>query len=110
VVDADGRLRGIVSRRDLLRPYLRPDTAIREDVIREVLERTLWLEPQSIEVTVNDGRVALRGRADRRSTAQIAARLTRAVDGVVAVIDDLSWNFDDTQELHRRSVFDSPVP
>jgi CBS domain-containing protein len=110
VVDADGRLVGIVSRRDLLRPYLRPDTAIRDDVVNEVLDRSLWVEPQTIEVVVKDGRVVLRGRADRRSTAQIAARLTRAVDGVVAVIDEMSWGFDDTQKVHRPSVFDSPVP
>ena len=62
------------------------------------------------EVVVGDGRVVLSGRADRRSTAQIAARLARAVDGVVAVVDEMSWGFDDTQKVHRRSVFDSPVP
>jgi osmotically-inducible protein OsmY len=46
---------------------------------------------------VTDGRVTLRGRADRKSTAEIAVRLTRAVDGVVAVIDELTWAFDDEE-------------
>jgi hypothetical protein len=40
----------------------------------------------------------LRGRADRRSTAEIAAHLTRSIDGVVAVVDDeLTWDFDDSK-------------
>jgi CBS domain-containing protein len=100
VVDGEGRLVGIVSRRDLLKPYLRPDTAIQRDVVTDVLDQTLWLDPQMIEVSVTDGRVLLRGCADRRSTAQIAVRLTRAVDGVVAVVDQLTWTFDDTQKAH----------
>jgi len=97
VVNEEGRLIGIVSRRDLLRPYLRPDSAIRQDVEIEVLKRTLWIIPATIEASVTDGRVTLRGRADRKSTAEIAVRLTRAVDGVVAVIDELTWAFDDEE-------------
>ena len=50
--DADGRLVGIVSRRDLLRPYLRPDDDIRGEVAAEALERTLWAEPGTIRVAV----------------------------------------------------------
>jgi CBS domain-containing protein len=95
VVEEDGRLVGVVARRDLLRPYLRADSAIRQDVEYEVLRRTLLVIPGTVDVFVNDGRVTLRGRADRRSTAEIAVQLTRAVDGVVAVIDELTWEFDD---------------
>jgi CBS domain-containing protein len=105
VVDADGRLTGIVSRRDLLRPYLRPDSDIRGEVIGEVLEHTLGIEPDTIQVAVSGGRVTLSGRADRHSTAKIAARLTAAVDGVVGVDDELTWAFDDTAELRRRYMF-----
>src|SRR6185437_6871199 len=95
VVEDDGQLIGIVARRDLLRPYLRSDSAIRQDVEFEVLQRTLWVIPATIDVFVTDGRVTLRGRADRRSTAEIAVRLTRAVDGVVAVTDEMTWVLDD---------------
>jgi CBS domain-containing protein len=95
VVDDDGRLIGIVARRDLLRPYLRSDSVIRQDVEFEVLERTLWVIPATIDVSVSGGRVTLHGRADRRSTAEIAVRLTRAIDGVVAVHDELTWDIDD---------------
>jgi len=101
----NGHLVGIVSRRDLLRPYLRPDSAIRGDILADVLEHTLWVEPGTIEVDVEHGRVTLSGRADRRSTARIAVRLTGAVDGVVAVVDELTWEFDDiAAERHQAGV------
>jgi CBS domain-containing protein len=109
VVDDNGVLVGIVSRRDLLRPYTQPDSTIERDVRDQVVRRTLWAEPQSIEIKVSDGVVTLSGQADRRSTAQIAARLTRAVDGVVDVVDELTWEFDDTEVARRRYVFDASV-
>ena len=105
VVDTDGLLTGIVSRLDLLRPYLRPDGDIRGEVIGEVLEHTLRSEPDTIQVAVSGGRVTLSGRADRHSTAKIAVRLAAAVDGVVGVDDELTWAFDDTAEPLRRYMF-----
>src|SRR5947207_11121421 len=44
VVDADGRLVGIVSRRDLVRLYTRPDPQVRTSVTEGVL-RLLWIDP-----------------------------------------------------------------
>jgi CBS-domain-containing membrane protein len=90
VVNAEGRLVGIVARRDLLRTYLRPDRAIREEVTVEVLGKTLGIEQPDVEVRVTEGVVTLRGRVDRRSTGLIALKLTRAVTGVVAVVDELT--------------------
>src|SRR4051794_37806803 len=55
VVDEEAGLIGIVTRRDLLRVFLRPDDEIRAEVIDEVLVRSLWLRPQSVAVTVTDG-------------------------------------------------------
>ena len=107
VVNAEGRLCGIVSRRDLLRPYLRPDADIQRDVTAEVLTRTLLLDPRTVEVVVVGGRVTLRGRLDRRSSVEIAVRLTGAIDGVVTVLDELTWDWDDTAETHRLSAFDA---
>ncbi len=107
VVDDDsGVLRGIVARRDLLRDYLRPDAAIREEIVSSVLERVLLMD-SGVEVTVLDGVARLRGMTDRRSTAQIAARLVRAVPGVVDVIDQLDYGYDDTELTHRRYTFDA---
>ena len=99
VVDADGRLIGIVSRADLLKTFLRGDDEIREEVIRDVFMRVLWAEPEKFEVTVDDGVVTLAGELQLRSSTVIAVRLTRKVDGVVDVIDQLSYQIDDHDRL-----------
>ncbi|WP_327002163.1 CBS domain-containing protein [Dactylosporangium sp. NBC_01737] len=97
VVDDDELLVGIVSRRDLLRRYLREDDVIRADVIESVLRGIMWIDPIEVDVAVTGGHVTLAGKIDRRSSAQIAVRLIRGLDGVVGVTDDdLKWGFDDT--------------
>jgi CBS domain-containing protein len=101
VVDEQGRLVGIISRRDLLRVYLRDDEAVREEIRRQVLHRTLWIDPETVTVSVERGVVALGGSVDRRSTAQIIARMCETVPGVVEVVDDIAFDYDDTTELHR---------
>ena len=102
VLDDAGNLAGIVSRRDLLRRYLRDDEAIRADVHDGVLRGILWIEPSDVFVSVRDGHVTLTGHVDRRTTAQIATRLVRRLDGVVGVTDEgLEWRFDDTTVQHR---------
>lgn len=97
VVDEEDRLIGIVTRRDLLRVFLRPDDEIREEVIDEVLVRSLWLGPQSVAVTVTDGVVRLEGELDRHSEVPIAVRMAGQVDGVVAVVDRLTYRVDDSR-------------
>ena len=104
VVNDAGCVVGIVARRDLLRIYTRPDATIQRDVVNQVIRRTLLLEPSEIEASVTDGIVTLSGTTDRRSTAEIAARLTHAVDGVVDVIDNLTWEYDDAADLRRGYV------
>ncbi|NEA60771.1 CBS domain-containing protein [Streptomyces sp. SID13666] len=106
VVDEQDRLIGIVTRRDLLQVFLRPDSDIRRDVVDEVLVRTLWVVPQTIAVTVYGGVVTLEGELERRSEVDIALRLTPLIDGVVAVVDKLTYRLDDSHlkvgepELH----------
>lgn len=97
VVDEEDRLIGIVTRRDLLRVFLRPDDEIRAEVIDEVLVRSLWLRPQSVAVTVTDGVVRLEGELDRHSEIPIAVRMAGQVDGVVAVVDRLTYRVDDSR-------------
>jgi len=103
VVDGRGRAVGIVSRRDLLRVYLRDDEAIRDEIRNQVLRQTLWIDPDTIDVSVDQGVVVLIGRADRRSTTQIIVRLCEAVPGVVEVIDQLEHGYDDTADMNRHS-------
>ncbi|WP_306338488.1 CBS domain-containing protein [Streptomyces sp. KL118A] len=96
VIDDEDRLVGIVTRRDLLQVFLRPDDEIRREVIAQVLVHTLWLAPQSIEVDVDNGVVTLAGALERRSEVPVALHMTREIDGVVAVQDRLTYRVDDS--------------
>jgi CBS-domain-containing membrane protein len=97
VVDDLGRLIGVVSRGDLLKVHLRPDADIRADITEDVLHRVLVVEKGAVDVRVVDGVVTLTGTVDRRSSGQIAVRLTGQVAGVVAVVDELGYDFDDSE-------------
>ncbi|MFD8725891.1 CBS domain-containing protein [Streptomyces sp. NPDC059629] len=96
VLDEEWRLVGIVTRRDLLQVFLRPDAEIHSQVVEEVLERALWLEPRSIDVSVTEGVVTLAGQMDRKTDTEIAVSMTRQIDGVVAVVDKLTFRLDDS--------------
>jgi len=99
VVDELGRLVGIVSRPDLLKVFLRSDDDIREEVETDVLEQSLSIQPSAVRVTVVDGVVTLDGTVDRKSLVPVAVRLTRAVDGVVDVVERLDYSFDDEKAV-----------
>ena len=93
VVDEHGRLIGVVSRRDLLAVFLRPDEDIAADV-RQVLDEILHAEPGEAEVAVRDGIVTLTGALDPNTGSHgdlipVAIRLMWDVDGVVDIIDRL---------------------
>ncbi|MGW8378329.1 CBS domain-containing protein [Streptomyces sp. ODS28] len=96
VVDDEGRLVGIVTRHDLLRVFLRRDAEIRAEVVNEVLIRTLWLTRTSLAVTVHEGVVTLEGQVERRSEIPIAVRMCERIDGVVSVVDKLTYRLDDS--------------
>lgn len=101
VTDADGRLQGVVSRGDLLRPYARTDSAIRAEV-EELLRRRLWIHPQQVQVSVDAGAATLSGTVGRRSTAGIAGRLVATVPGVSAVVDRIRYDVDDNDLVRSR--------
>jgi CBS domain-containing protein len=93
VVNERARLIGVVSRRDLLALFLRPDEDIAADV-RQVLDEILLAEPGEADVAVRDGIVTLTGTLDpTRGThgdlIPVAIRLLWDVDGVVDIIDRL---------------------
>src|SRR6266545_77755 len=97
VVDEAGRLLGIASRADLLKVFLRSDEDIRREVRDEVFQRVLWIDPDDVAVEVRDGLVTLEGVLERRSLIPIAVRLVHGVDGVVDVVDRLTYEADDAQ-------------
>jgi CBS domain-containing protein len=92
VVDSNGKLIGIVSRRDLLSVFLRPDAQIAEEV-RELLTEVLFADPASVTVAVHAGVVTLRGdpgAGDQHDLVPVAVRLIWDIDGVVDVVEKLS--------------------
>jgi CBS-domain-containing membrane protein len=101
VTDDQGRVVGIVSRADLLRPYLRSDLDIRREVIEEVILGAMWIDPATVDAKVLRGVVTLRGQVERRSEKEILVELVRRVSGVVGVHDELSYEEDD-RAMERR--------
>lgn len=95
VVERDGTLVGIVSRGDLLRVFLRDDTEIRQAVEEALAGDLRWIEPGTVQVTVREGIVALRGVVEHRSQIPILLGIAGTVDGVVGVEDRLSFQVDD---------------
>ena len=101
VVDARGRIAGIVSRSDLLQVFLRTDEDLRDELVNRILPAVLPADAGSVEVDVESNVITLSGEVDRRSDADIVARLACEVDGVVDVINRLTFRWDDTtQRVH----------
>jgi CBS-domain-containing membrane protein len=90
VVNEAEQLIGFLSRSDVLRLHLRADGDIREEVMTEVLDRTLGLGPSQVRVTVTEGRVTLQGIVGHRDLLPVVDRLTRGVAGVVDVRNHLA--------------------
>jgi CBS domain-containing protein len=91
VTDQDGRLIGIVSRRDLLSVFLRPDDEVAERV-RELLDDLLPADPGSVTATVRDGVVILTGHPEApedRELMPMVIQLIWDVDGVIDVSNRL---------------------
>jgi CBS domain-containing protein len=108
VVDERGRLIGIVTRGDLLKVHLCTDEEILGDVRTGVLDRFLPEDTETVVVAVVNGVVTLAGMVDRRSSAEIAARLSRQVAGVVDVVSTLDYRSDDRQAHGSRLGFGAP--
>lgn len=89
VVDPEGKLLGIVSRRDLLSVFLRPDAEIARQV-GEIFTDLLPGGATCIQVGVRNGVVTLTGQSEETAEEElipIAVRLAWDVDGVVDVVD-----------------------
>jgi CBS domain-containing protein len=95
VIDDSGRLRGIVSRADLLSVFERPDQEIWDEVIKDVIVGEFGLDPELLVVTVRSGVVTVTGSVDRRADALGMLGAIRHLEGVVAVRDRLSYPHED---------------
>jgi len=89
VVNAAGDLIGIVSRRDLMKVFLRPDEEITAEVSDE-LAQILLDDAGQVTVSVLDGVVTLGGELDDEDLIPVAVGLASGVAGVVAVVNRLT--------------------
>ena len=95
VVDGNGRIAGIVSRSDLLQVFLRSDEELRADVVDGLVPAILPAGVETVEVDVRNNVITLSGEVDRHSDAEILARMTGELDGVVDVVNRLTFRWDD---------------
>ena len=93
----DGNLVGVVSRRDILRAFTRPDSAILRELEDHVMRKILWIDSSAIRMTCADGNLYLAGRLETRSDAELVVEFAKRIDGVVSVKDDLTWEVDNTK-------------
>ena len=107
VVDGT-RLVGIVTRSDLVRAFHRDDTTIRGEIEQDVLRSMLWIDPESLDVSVEDGVVRIDGEVETKTIAEIVRACVRRVPGVVDVESDLTWRIDDL--LRRRRTLAGRLP
>jgi CBS-domain-containing membrane protein len=87
VIDADGQLVGVVSRRDLLKVFLRDAQAIRSEIIEDVLGQVEGVRPSSVGVEVEQGRVVISGSIGSARLAALVLSQCRSVDRVVSATD-----------------------
>jgi len=91
VVNATGRLVGIISRADVLSVFDRPDSEIRAEITNDVMREEFLIDPKRLTVTVKDGVVTLEGTPGNTVVGHEILRRVRHVQGVVAVRDRLSY-------------------
>lgn len=95
VVDEADRLIGIATRRDLLRVFLRADDDIRRQVTGDIVVGALELPSDAVLVSVRDGVVTLAGRVERRSQVPELIHAAWRLEGVVGVVNRLTFHTDD---------------
>jgi hypothetical protein len=85
-----------VSRSDLLQVFLRTDKDLRNEIVSSLIPAILLAQDDAVGVAVSWNIVTLSGEVDRKSDADLLTRATRELDGVVGVVDRLSYRWDDT--------------
>jgi CBS domain-containing protein len=98
VVDARGRIAGIVSRSDLLQIFLRTDEDLREEIIHGILPAIVPNDARTVDVDVRSNVITLAGEVDRRSDVEILIRMARDIDGAVYVVNRLRYRWDDLKQ------------
>ena len=85
VVGADDRLIGIISRRDLVRLYVRADADIAAALGTDLAG--VGIDVSGVTLSVSRGVVTVAGTVEQEGLAEIIARFIAAVPGVVDVVN-----------------------
>ncbi|WP_457033753.1 CBS domain-containing protein [Kitasatospora sp. P5_F3] len=96
VVDAEGRLSGIVSPHDLLDALRADDEALRTVVLTMALTPGSGVVPSSLHVRCERGHVVLAGHTRSRTDAAALCLQVARIDGLNGLTDRLRWDVDDT--------------
>jgi CBS domain-containing protein len=90
VVDGD-TLVGIVTRTDLVRAFTRGDEEIERDIREDGILKRFWLSTATVQITVDEGIVALEGRVASKELADSIVEFAEQTPGVVSVESKLTW-------------------
>jgi CBS domain-containing protein len=90
----NGKVAGVLARRDLVRVFTRGDADLEREVCDRVFREQLNLGPDRVRVEVRAGVVTVVGRVERRSDIDPVTRLIEELSGVVEVRNrlDYVWN------------------
>jgi CBS domain-containing protein len=98
IVADDGKMVGILSRFDIVAAFTRPDDLIEDEIREDLLRRVLFVDPETVEVSVTNGIVTFKGTIGTRTEARLVEELARRLDGVVDINNNLKWRIDDTDQ------------
>jgi CBS domain-containing protein len=91
VINAAGRLIGVVSRGDVLSVFSRPDADIQREAAEEMIAQSFVMDSRGLGVTVHDGIVTLTGDPETQQAGRDLVEAVRHIDGVIAIRDQLSY-------------------
>jgi len=91
VVDDEGKLLGIVTRADLVRAFVRSDAEVEREIREDVVLRTLWIAPEGLSISVENGDVKLAGEVETKNEAELVEAFASRVPGTVSVDSRLTW-------------------
>lgn len=98
----DGRrLVGVLTRRDMLRAFLRDDQEIRAEIEQEVFGRVFRADPAVLGAAVDNGVVTLTGRLEYEADITMATRIVESIPGVVTVHNQMDYVWRGTADSVR---------
>jgi CBS domain-containing protein len=104
VVDRDGQLVGVLSRRDVLDVFLRADQDVQAD-LEELTREAFGDAADQLTIGVADGIAIVDGELELRSETVVAQRLIRSAPGVVGMRSNLCYRTDDVADTEAWSSF-----